>query len=132
MKFRGRLKVKSGSFLFYISSVANGEPPIGIPWETFQKYAKIASPLMKGVVFMEYIYIVFYSRENQYDPDDYITDCISKIFKTEEKAIKYCESLGKKNEKYNWYESYQEEYDWMDELVEYRYRYIIRQYSITE
>ena len=81
---------------------------------------------------MEYIYIVFYSREHPHDNDDCITDCISKIFKTEEKAIKYCESLGKKNEKYNWYESYQVEYDCMDELVEYRYRYIIRQYSITE
>ena len=79
---------------------------------------------------MEYIYIVFYSREHPYDHD--IINCISKIFKTEEKAIKYCESLGKKDEKYNWYESYQEEYDCMDELVEYRYRYIIRQYSITE
>ena len=45
---------------------------------------------------MEYIYIVFYSREHPYNHDDYITDCISKIFKTEEKAIKYCESLGKK------------------------------------
>ena len=87
---------------------------------------------MKGVVFMEYIYIVFYSREHPHDHDDYITDCISKIFKTEEKAIKYCESLGKKDEKYNWYESYQEEYDWMDELVKYRYRYVIRQYSIAE
>ena len=28
------------------------ELSVGIPWETFQKYAKIASPLMKGVVFM--------------------------------------------------------------------------------
>lgn len=30
--------------------MANGEPPIGIPWETFQKYifAYIASPIMKG------------------------------------------------------------------------------------
>ena len=25
---------------FYIFSVANGEPPIGIPWETFQKYSR--------------------------------------------------------------------------------------------
>ena len=81
---------------------------------------------------MEYIYIVFYSREHPSDPYDYVTDCISKIFKTEEKAIKYCESLGKKDEKYNWYESYQKEYDSMDELVEYRYRYRIRQFSITE
>lgn len=81
---------------------------------------------------MKYIYIVFYSREHPYDHYDCITDCIYKIFKTEEKAIKYCESLGKKDEKYNWYESYQEEYDCMDELVEYRYRYVIRKYSITE
>lgn len=38
-----------GSFFLYFS-VANGEPPIGIPWETFQKYifAYIASPIMKG------------------------------------------------------------------------------------
>jgi hypothetical protein len=81
---------------------------------------------------MEYIYIVFYSREHPYDYNDCVTNCISKIFKTEEKAIKHCESLGKKDEKYNWYESYQEEYDCMDELVEYRYRYVIRKYSITE
>ena len=81
---------------------------------------------------MEYIYIVTYSRRHPYDYIDYITDRISKIFKTEEQAIKYCESLGKKDEKYNWYESYQEEYDCMDELVEYKYRYTIRQYSITE
>ena len=78
------------------------------------------------------VYIVFYSRRHPYDDIDYITDRISKIFKTEEKAIKYCESLGKKDEKYNWYESYQKEYDSMDELVEYRYRYRIRQFSITE
>ena len=45
---------------------------------------------------MEYIYIVFYSRSHPYDYDDNYTDCISKIFKTEEKAIKYCESLVKK------------------------------------
>ena len=32
------------SFLF---SVANGEPPIGIPWETFQKIAKNTSHLMR-------------------------------------------------------------------------------------
>ena len=32
--------------------MANGEPPIGIPWETFQKYAKITSPLMEGVIIM--------------------------------------------------------------------------------
>ena len=32
--------------LLYLS-VANGEPPIGIPWETFQKYAKFSSPIMK-------------------------------------------------------------------------------------
>lgn len=37
-----------GSFFLYFS-VANGEPPIGIPWETFQKYifAKITNALMK-------------------------------------------------------------------------------------
>ena len=35
--------------LFYISSVANGELPIGIPWETFQKYfAKKSPSIMKG------------------------------------------------------------------------------------
>ena len=34
-------------FLFYIFSVANGEPPIGIPWETFQKFAKITCYIMK-------------------------------------------------------------------------------------
>lgn len=28
------------SFFLYFS-VANGEPPIGIPWETFQKYIRI-------------------------------------------------------------------------------------------
>ena len=78
------------------------------------------------------VYIVFYSRRHPYDDIDYITGRISKIFKTEEKAIKYCESLGKKDEKYNCYESYQKEYDSMDELVEYRYRYRIRQFSITE
>ena len=81
---------------------------------------------------MEYIYIVFYSRSHPYDYDDYITGCISKIFKTEEKAIKYCETLGKKDEKYNRYKSYQKEYDCMDELVEYKYEYYIRQYPITE
>ena len=78
------------------------------------------------------VYIVFYSRRHPYDDIDYITGRISKIFKTEEKAIKYCESLGKKNEKYNWYESYQEEYDCVDELVKYEYRYYIKQYSIME
>ena len=81
---------------------------------------------------MEYIYIVFYSRKHPYDYDDYITGRISKIFKTKEKAIKYCESLGKKDEKYDWYESYQKEYDCMDELVEYEYIYRIEQHSITE
>ena len=81
---------------------------------------------------MEYIYIVFYRRRHPYDYDDYITNCISKIFKTEEKAIKHCESLGKKDEEYNWYKSYQKEYDCMDELVEYEYIYKIEQYSITE
>lgn len=42
-----------GSFFLYFS-VANGEPPIGIPWETFRKYifAYIASPIMKGVIYM--------------------------------------------------------------------------------
>ena len=81
---------------------------------------------------MEYIYIVFYSRSHPYDHYDYFTNCISKIFKTEEKAIKYCESLGKKDEKYNRYESYQKEYDYMDKLVEYKYVYYIRRYPITE
>ena len=81
---------------------------------------------------MEYIYIVFYSRRHPYDYDDYITNRISKIFKTEEKAIKHCESLGKKDEEYNWYKSYQKEYDCMDELVEYEYIYKIEQHSITE
>ena len=81
---------------------------------------------------MEYIYIVFYSREHPYDHDDYIMNCISKIFKTEENAIKYCESLGKKDEKYNWYRTYQKEYDYMDELVEYKYEYYIRKYPITD
>lgn len=81
---------------------------------------------------MEYIYIVFYTREHPSNYHDEIRDCISKIFKTEEKAIKYCESLGKKHERYNWYESYQEEYDLMNELVEYRYEYYIKQYPITE
>ena len=81
---------------------------------------------------MEYIYIVFYSRKHPYDYDDYITNCISKIFKTEEKAIKYCESLGKKDEKYKWYKSYQKEYDRMNKLVEYEYIYKIEQHSITE
>ena len=78
------------------------------------------------------VYIVFYSRRHPYDDIDYITGRISKIFKTEEKAIKYCESLGKKDEKYDWYKSYQEEYDCMGDLVEYEYRYHIKQYSITE
>lgn len=42
-----------GSFFLYFS-VANGEPPIGIPWETFRKYifAYIASHIMKGVIYM--------------------------------------------------------------------------------
>lgn len=81
---------------------------------------------------MEYIYIVFYSRSHPYDYDDNYTNCISKIFKTEEKAIKYCESLGKKDEKYNWYKTYQKEYDYMDNLVEYKYEYYIRKYPITD
>ena len=85
---------------------------------------------------MEYIYIVFYTKEHPHDyDDDYydeIRNRVSKIFKTEEKAIKYCESLGKKHEEYNWYESYQEEYDLMNELVEYRYEYYIKKYPITE
>ena len=34
------------SLLYF--SVANGEPPIGIPWETFQKYAKKSPSIMKG------------------------------------------------------------------------------------
>ena len=50
------LAITLGLFSF-ISSVANGEPPIGIPWETFQKYAKIASPLMKGVDIYGEIFI---------------------------------------------------------------------------
>ena len=36
--------VRTLSFIF---CVANGEPPIGIPWETFQKYAKITSCIMR-------------------------------------------------------------------------------------
>ena len=81
---------------------------------------------------MEYIYMVFYSRSHPYDYDDSFTNCISKVFKTEEKAIKYCESLGKKDEKYNWYKTYQKEYDYMDDLVEYKYEYYIRKYPITD
>ena len=42
------------------------------------------------------VYIVFYSRRHPYDDIDYITGRISKIFKTEEKAIKYLESFDKK------------------------------------
>ena len=30
----------------FIFSVANGEPPIGIPWETFQKYAEFTYSFM--------------------------------------------------------------------------------------
>ena len=32
--------------------MANGEPPIGIPWETFQKFAKVTYSFMKGVIYM--------------------------------------------------------------------------------
>ena len=40
-------------------SVANGEPPIGIPWETFQKKKKNTCSFMKRkeAINMEYIYI---------------------------------------------------------------------------
>ena len=34
-------------FSFIFSSVANGEPPIGTPLETFQKFAKITRYIMK-------------------------------------------------------------------------------------
>lgn len=43
-----------------VTYVANGEPPIGIPWETFQKkktFAKFTPPLMKkGVIIMSKYY----------------------------------------------------------------------------
>ena len=44
IKLKTRL-YKSLFFLYF--GVANGEPPIGIPWETFQKFAKKAYSFMK-------------------------------------------------------------------------------------
>ena len=52
--------------------MANGEPPIGIPWETFQTpiFAYIASPIMKGVIYMLDLDL-FYALETMSLMDDY-------------------------------------------------------------
>ena len=79
---------------FYIFSVANGEPPIGIPWETFQNIREVNMLLYeikKGEMYMK-IYIV--KNVFIYDGcvDDYYNcyeENIEKIFDCEEKAIRY-------------------------------------------
>ena len=44
------LSERINQVLSFLLSVANGEPPIGIPWETFQKFAKITMCIMKDRV----------------------------------------------------------------------------------
>lgn len=79
---------------------------------------------------MKEVYIVFYDREHPTDYDDYFCECIERVFETKEKAIEYCESIGTKDEIYDWYNATQREPDCMYEEVDYKYRYYIRRYSV--
>ena len=52
MDYRARGSAIMLGLFSFIFSVANGEPPIGIPWETFQKFANVTYSFMKGVIYM--------------------------------------------------------------------------------
>ena len=52
MDYRARGSAIMLGLFSFIFSVANGEPPIGIPWETFRKYAKITRCIMKEMNYI--------------------------------------------------------------------------------
>ena len=68
----------------FIFSVANGEPPIGIPWETFQKYAKNTYSFMKGVITMK-VYVVL-GYQDLCQNGNIECDGVYGVFSTEELA----------------------------------------------
>ena len=48
MDYKARGSSIKMSLFSFVFSVANGEPSIGIPWETFQKFAIFTFFFMKG------------------------------------------------------------------------------------